>query len=143
MFAGQMALVAAALFAGAALHITLSEHPARLALHDQAMLSQWKVSFVRAQRMAAPLAIIGFGLGLLASWETRHLAWLAGAMLIGINIPFTLIAIRPTNNRLQSTTPAEAGADTRAMIVKWGRLHAVRTVLALGATAAFVWAGVK
>jgi hypothetical protein len=70
MLAGLMALVAAALFAGGALHVSLSEHRARLGLNDQAMLAQWKPSFSRAQRIAAPLAILGFGLGLLAWWQT-------------------------------------------------------------------------
>ena len=70
MLAGILALVAVALFAGGALHVTLSEQPARLGLSDQAMLAQWKPSFTRAQRMAAPLAILGFVLGLGAWWQT-------------------------------------------------------------------------
>ena len=140
MLAGLLALVAAALFAGGALHVTLSEQPARLGLNDQAMLAQWKPSFSRAQKMAAPLAILGFALGLFAWWQTGRFVWAVGAILVGANVPFTLIAIMPTNNLLLATTPADAGAGSRALIVKWGQLHAVRTVLALIATAVFVWA---
>ncbi|MGH6797878.1 MAG: DUF1772 domain-containing protein, partial [Roseiarcus sp.] len=119
-------MVAAALFAGAALHVTLSEQPARLGLNDQAMLAQWKPSFSRAQRMAAPLAILGFLFGLLAWWQTGKPVWAVGAILVGANVPFTLIAIMPTNNLLLATAPSDAGAGARALIEKWGRLHAVR-----------------
>jgi hypothetical protein len=143
MFAGQIALIAAALFAGAALHITLSEHPARLGLDDHAMLAQWKPSFSRAQRMAAPLAILGFALGLLAWWRTGNLGWTYGAILIGANLPYTLILIRPINNRLLATEPTDAGAASRALIVRWGWLHAVRTFLAIAATGALAWASVS
>jgi hypothetical protein len=143
MIAGTLALAAEALFAGGALHITLAEQPARLGLDDSAMLAQWKPSFERAQRMAIPLAILGLGLGLFAWWKSGNLAWVTGAFLVGLNIPFTLIAIKPTNDVLLATTAARAGPDSRALIAKWGRLHAIRVVLALAATAAFIWASVK
>jgi hypothetical protein len=44
----------------------------------------------------------------------------------------------PTNNRLMATNPAEAGAETRALILKWERLHMVRTLLGAGAVVAFL-----
>jgi hypothetical protein len=143
MVAGHIALIAAALFAGAALHITLSEHPARLGLDDQAMLAQWKPSFSHAQRMAAPLALLGLVFGLLAWWRTGNLDWTYGAILIGANLPYTLLLIRPINNQLLATEPTAAGAASRALIVRWGWLHAVRTVLALAATGALAWASLR
>jgi hypothetical protein len=143
MFAGQMALVAAALFAGGALHITLSEQPARLGLDDRAMLMQWKPSFGRAQWMAAPLGLAALVFGLVACWRTGDWVWSLGAILLGANIPFTLIAIRPTNDRLLATAPEEAGAASGALVARWGRLHAVRTIMALAGTGALAWAGLR
>ena len=40
MLAGLLALVAASVFAGAALYVTLAERPARLHLDDAALLAQ-------------------------------------------------------------------------------------------------------
>lgn len=106
MLAGQLALVATALFAGAALHVSLSEHPARLSLDNASMIVQWKRSFSRAQKMAAPLAILGLLLGLYALWQAPRVSWAVGVILIGANIPFTLIVIRPVNNSLLAVDPA-------------------------------------
>jgi len=51
------------------------------------------------------------------------------ALLIITNWPWTLLAIRPTIRTLMATDESEANADTRALMMKWNRLHAVRTVL--------------
>jgi len=70
MFAGQLALIVAALFAGAALFVNIAEHPARLKLDDRAMLIEWKASYDRAAMKQASLAIVGCLLGVLAWWQS-------------------------------------------------------------------------
>jgi hypothetical protein len=143
MWTGQLALVMSALFAGGALHVMIAEQPARLALNDEAMLIEWRASFARAQRSAPVLAILGVGFGLAAWWTGGGPAWIFGAVLLGANIPFTLILIGSTNRQLHATASAESGVANRAAVERWGRLHAGRTVLALAATAAFVWAAMR
>jgi Domain of unknown function (DUF1772) len=139
MAIGLLAIVAAAIFAGAAFYINFAEQPARLTLDDRALLTEWKPSYQRGAAMQAPLAVIGFGLGLLAWWQIAHIGFLIGAITIIAPWPWTLIVIKPINDSLLAIDP-KAGAQVRALIVKWGTVHAVRTVLGLLATVAFFWA---
>lgn len=140
MIAGQLALIFATLFTGAALYINIAEHPARLRVDDRALLTQWKVAYVRGFAMQAPLAVIGFLAGLVAWRQTGNWRWFAGAIVLVTNWPYTLLGIMPTNKALMSTDPANANAATRALLKKWNRLHAVRTALGAGAMFIFLWA---
>ena len=137
---GLLALIASAIFAGAAFYVNFAEQPARLALEDSALLAEWKPSYKRGATMQAPLALAGFVLGIVAWWHTSHVGFLIGALLIIAPWPWTLIVIKPTNDALLATEPDAAGLPSRALIVKWGGIHAVRTVLGGLATAAFFWA---
>jgi hypothetical protein len=140
VIAGQLALIAAAAFAGAALYVNVAEQPARLYLDDRSLLTEWKPAYKRGFAMQAPLAIVGFLLGLLAWWQTGAWSWLLGAVVLVANWPYTLLVILPTNNRLMAIDPANAGPDSRRLIETWARLHAVRTALGFAATAVFLWA---
>ena len=138
MLFGHLALTVAALFTGAAFYINFAEQPARLTLDDGALLAQWKPAYQRGYMMQASLAIVGFVLGAIAWWQSGRLAFLIGALLMLANWPWTLFAIMPTNKILMATELADAGPDTRALLVKWNGLHAVRTALGALATAAFI-----
>ena len=137
MVFGLLALIASAIFAGAAFYVNFAEQPARLSLEDRALLTEWKPSYKRGAAMQAPLALAGFLLGMLAWWQIAHPGFLIGAILIIAPWPWTLFVIKPANDVLLATDPDQAGPSTRALIVKWGAIHAVRTVLGVLATAAF------
>lgn len=138
MIAGQFALIIAALFAGAALYINVAEHPARLNLDDRSLLVEWKPAYKRGFAMQAPLAVIGFLLGLVAWWQTGNWLWLFGGLLLVANWPYTLLGMMPTNNRLMAADPDAPEAGSRALLEKWGGLHTVRTALGLSATVVFL-----
>jgi hypothetical protein len=140
MLIGHLALAVAALFTGAAFYINFAEQPARLELKDRPLLIEWKKAYQRGFAMQASLALIGFVLGAIAWWQTGKLAFLAGALLILANWLWTLFAIMPTNKALMATDPAKAGPKTRALIVKWNSLHAVRTALGALAVISFLFA---
>ena len=140
MLVGQLAFFTAALFAGAAVYINVVEQPARLGLDNRGLLTEWKPAYKRGTAMQAPLAIVGFLLGLIAWWQMGHLGWAVGGVLMLANWPVTYFAILPTNIRLMALDPAAAGPESRAMIVKWGLLHRIRTALGFAASTAFLWA---
>lgn len=140
MLAGHIAMVLAAAFAGAAFYINFAEHPARLALDDRNLLKQWKPSYEAGFTMQGALAVSSCLLGVLAAWMTQDWRWLIGAVLIVANWPFTLIGIMPTNKKLKAINEGDAGSDSRALLETWGHLHAVRTVLGIAATLAYLWA---
>ena len=55
---GQITLICAAIFVGAAIFVTVAEQPARFALSDRAALVEWQASYRRAAPMQAGLALV-------------------------------------------------------------------------------------
>jgi hypothetical protein len=138
MIAGLLALIVAAVFSGAAVYINIAEHPARRTLDDRSQLVQWKPAYKSGFVMQASLAVAGFLLGLLAWWQTGAWLWLTGALVLVANWPYTLLVMMPVNNRLMTLDPANAGPESRALLEKWAKLHAVRTALGFAATLLFL-----
>jgi hypothetical protein len=138
MIAGLVALTVAAAFAGAAFYVGFAEQPARLQLDDEALLQQWKPSYARGFAMQATLAVISAAFGFLASWQLRDWRWALAAALMLANWPYTLFVMMPTNKRIGAWPIGAASGELRALIVKWGKMHAVRTVLGLAATVAYL-----
>jgi anthrone oxygenase-like protein len=139
MISGLLALTVAAIFTGAALYVNIAEQPARLMLDDEALLAEWKPSYRRGFAMQAPLALLGTVLGVIAWWQTAHVAFLMGAFAMISPWPWTILVIKPTNDALLETEIGRAGPLSRAFVVRWGWLHAARTGLGALATLAFLW----
>ena len=72
-------------------------------------------------------------LGYFGTWDWR---WLLGALQILANWPYTIGVVLPVNKRLEATPRGTANVETRGLVETWGKLHAVRSALGLGATLA-------
>src|SRR5438034_11744672 len=96
-----------------------------MSLDTRAAAAQWAPSYRRATLMQAPLAILSFLAGCTAWFLGGGAAWLIAALLIGAVVPFTLIVIKPTNDKLLAAGRDLASADTRALLGNWAGLHAV------------------
>ncbi len=126
------------LFTGAAVYINLVEHPARMGCGTKIAATVWAPSYKRATVMQASLAVASFLAGLLAWALGWGVMWLLGAVLIGSVVPFTFIAIMPINHQLLALGRDLASSETRMLLEKWGRLHAVRSVLGLMASVVYI-----
>ncbi|SRR5712691_5186704 len=124
-----VALITAGLFAGAASYITFVEHPARLECGTLLAAMEFAPSYRRATIMQASLAILGFLAGVAAYVQHRNLLVLAAAILLVAVVPFTLVVIFPTNQRLLDPALEKSSAEAAALLSRWGRLHMVRTFL--------------
>jgi hypothetical protein len=136
---GVIAALTAALFAGAALYINVAEQPARLSLDTPSAAAQWAPSYQRATWMQAPLALLSLLCGMGVWLMSGGMGWLIAAVLIGLVVPFTFLGIMPTNRSLLLVGRDLASAETRDLLERWGRLHAVRTALSLAATIEYMW----
>jgi Domain of unknown function (DUF1772) len=134
-----VATLSAALFAGAALYITVAEHPARMSLETRMAALQWAPSYKRATRLQAPLAIVSLLTGAAVWLCGGGIGWLVSAIFIGAVVPFTFIVIMPTNHKLLAPDRDLSSNETRELLERWGNLHAVRTILSLASTVTYLW----
>ena len=133
-----IAVLSCTLFAGAAVYINLVEHPARMGCDTKTAAAVWAPSYRRATLMQAPLAILSFLAGGVAWLFSGGILWLVGAAFIGSVVPFTFIAIMPTNHQLLAPGRDLGSSETRSLLEKWGRLHAIRSLLSFIASAIYV-----
>ena len=138
MLQALLALTAAALFTGAAIYISVAEHPARLGLADSAALAQWQPSYAAAVPMQAGLALASAALGVCAWLDLGNSGLLVAALLILAVVPFTLFVIMPTNKLLQASPADAEDGRTRALLLRWGKLHWVRNLLGVASVAAYL-----
>jgi len=89
--------------------------------------------------MQAPLAAIGSLAALVSWWFDRGLGWLIGGLLLLLIILFTLVVIFPTNKRLESQELDLRSEEACCLLRRWGRLHAVRSILSVLAFVIFVF----
>jgi hypothetical protein len=127
------ALLCTGLFAGAALYVSLVEHPARLECGPALAIAQFGPSYRRGAVMQASLAGGGC-LAAVAAWiQGSPTPLLVAGVLLGALIPFTLTVILPTNERLLDPRLDRNAPEATALLVRWGRLHAVRSTVGAAA----------
>jgi hypothetical protein len=124
-----IAVLACGLFAGAAAHISLVEHPARMECGIEVAATEFPPSYRRATILQATLAAEGL-LSSIAAWLAgARTLWLIGGVVLGSVMPFTLLAILPTNRQLLSPTLDRQSTQTQRLLARWGTLHSVRSIL--------------
>lgn len=124
-----IAVLSCALFTGAAIYITSVEHPVWMQSGGEPAATEFALTYRRAAAMQATCSAVSL-LSSLAAWLAgATLWWLIAGVLLGLVIPFTLIVLMPTNKRLLSRALDRGSAEAERLLARWGRLHAVRSVL--------------
>ena len=133
-----IATLSAGLFAGAAIYIDLAEQPARKQIDTAAALKEWRPSYKRAAVVQPLLTAVGF-LSAVAAWLMgASVWWLVGGVLLVAVIPYTLIVVFPTNNKLLDPAIDKDPDLARRLLVRWGRLHTPRSVMSVVTFLAFM-----
>lgn len=139
MYFELIATLCAGLFAGAAIYVTLVEHPARLECGTELATTEFGPSYRRGTLMQASLAAVGLAAALLAWIQGRGVFVLLGGLLLGTVIPFTLLVILPTNKQLLDPGLHRRSAKAASLLDRWGRLHMVRSIVSGLAFGLLAW----
>ena len=135
-----IATLSASLFTGASIYINLVEHPARMSCGTAIAITEFAPSYKRATVMQVLLAATSFLSSLIAWFMDASIYWLIGGILIVTVIPFTVIAILPTNKQLLDSSLDRNSEYAHRLLHRWGKLHAVRSMLSLGSLVVFLYA---
>jgi uncharacterized membrane protein len=132
-------VLSCSLFAGAAVYISLVEHPARMECGTGLAATEFRPSYRRAAVLQGSLAMLGF-VGSIVAWHLeRNWGWLLGGALLVAVVPFTLVVILPTNKKLLDPALGKGSEQARKLLLRWGRLHAVRSMLSILALVIFLY----
>ena len=137
-----VAVLSCGLFTGAAVYVSLVEHPARMECGVEIATAEFPPSYHRGTIMQVTLAAVCL-LSSIAAWLAGATFWwvVAGVLQVSV-IPFTLIVILPTNKQLLSSTLDRRSVQTERLLALWGTLHAVRSVLSAVALLLFLYLAV-
>ena len=140
MIWGTFALAFAAAFTGASFYVNWVEQPARLALDEEALLSEWGPSDSRGVSLLAAIALAAAITGLIAYFETQDVRWAFGALVIIASWLYAYFVMAPLDNQIRSLRGGEVAA-ARALVRQWGIVESGLTAIGAAAVLMFLWAG--
>jgi Domain of unknown function (DUF1772) len=113
-------------FFGAALYISLVQHPAALETGNDFAARFFPPMYGRAAVLQASLASVGCAAAFVAWLRRAGAIWLVAAVLLGAVVPFTLVVMKSVNDVLLQGSDV-SGVELGALLLRWGYLHWVRT----------------
>ena len=121
------ATACAGIFAGAAIYISVVQHPASLQTGAGMAASFFPPMYRRAAPMQGGLAVVGSLAALVAWLGGSGVLWLLGALLLGFVVPFTVLVIKPINDQLLDPGLEPSDPKVPGLLRRWGELHRVRS----------------
>jgi len=134
-----VAVLACGLFTGASVYVSIVEHPARMECGVEIATAEFPPSYRRGTILQVTLAAVCL-LSSVAAWLAGATFWwvVAGVLQVLV-IPFTLIVILPTNRQLLNPALNRLSAQAGQLLARWGKLHAVRSVVSAVALLLFLY----
>ena len=117
-----VAVLACGLFTGAAVYISLVEHPARKECGAEIAATEFPPSYRRASIMQATLAALGLLLSIAAWLAGATFWWAIAGVLLGSVIPFTLIVILADQQAVVEPCAGQAVSTDRPAIHTLGQI---------------------
>src|SRR5437660_2705036 len=138
----SLPVLACGLFTGASVYVSIVEHPARMECGVEIATAEFPPSYRRGTILQVTLAAVCL-LSSVAAWLAGATFWwvVAGVLQVLV-IPFTLIVILPTNRQLLNPALNRLSAQAGQLLARWGKLHAVRSVLSALALLLFLYLAV-
>ena len=133
-----VAAFCAGIFSGAAIFMTVVQHPAALEAGGGVPGRMFPPMFRRAGVMQVGLALVGSGAGL-GAWllESGPLCLVGAGALFSI-VPFSLILVKPLNGPLLDPERDPDTPETIELLKRWDHLHRIRSVAGIAAFAMFL-----
>ena len=144
MFLGEfLALFLCGTFFGAAVYISIAQHPATL----KTGMSFASKFFPEMYNLAAPMQIasaVGGTLAGIAQWFLGGSSlWLVGAALLFSVIPYTVIVLKPINDQLLDVSAQRTNAEIEALLKQWAPRHWARSILSGLSFALYLWVSIS
>ena len=142
VFLEILALFFCGTFFGAAVYISIAQHPATL----QTGVPFGAAFFPPMYGLAAPMQIVcalvgtlaGIGMYLLGA----GLVWLIGAGLLLFVIPFTIVVLKPINDQLLDSKAVRSEEETAKLLNLWGPRHWIRSIASGLSFLAYLYASI-
>ena len=132
------AVLSALFFTAIAIYVNLGEHPARMECGHEVAATVFGPSYKRASKIQVGLVAVATISGVVLWLMGAGFMWLIGTLFIFAAVPFTLIVIMPINKELLDPGLDKKAGKTQELLQKWGRLHAVRSLLGLVSSLIFL-----
>ena len=113
---------------GVALASSIIVHPILKMITRPAAIEVFKPFFDKTHKAVLFMSIVVSVLALVLSIITKNWWWFGISALMHLNGPYTIKFMMPTNNRLMAENVDPNSEQTKADLLSWGNLHAIRTV---------------
>ena len=117
-------------------YVSIAEHPARLGLDDEAALAQWKPSYAKGRSCRPAWRLPAACSHSPPGGRAATGSWLIGGLASSPTGQSACWSSCPPTVGPRRCRTTRLAPETRALLQRWGRLHAVRT--ALGTASALI-----